>query len=67
MNFTIPKTTPSGKYLIRVEHMFHRGDVHMQVYVSGAHIEVFGAGGGTYVLVFSLVSTVENSPDRRFV
>ncbi|KAF2476290.1 uncharacterized protein BDR25DRAFT_197593, partial [Lindgomyces ingoldianus] len=48
MNFTIPKTTPPGKYLLRGEQMFglHPGYNKTQFYHSCAHIEVVGPGGG---------------------
>ncbi|KAI1818337.1 lytic polysaccharide monooxygenase [Poronia punctata] len=38
-NFTIPETTPSGKYLLRFEHLFPQ-DVDTQFYVNCAQIEV---------------------------
>ncbi|KAI0856166.1 lytic polysaccharide monooxygenase [Xylaria cubensis] len=38
-NFTIPKTTPPGKYLLRFEHIFPNR-VDAQFYVSCAQIEV---------------------------
>lgn len=48
MNFTIPKTTPPGKYLVRVEHFnispYYNGT---QQFINCAHVEVTGPGGGT--------------------
>ncbi|KAF2469953.1 uncharacterized protein BDR25DRAFT_369847, partial [Lindgomyces ingoldianus] len=47
-NFTLPKTTPPGKYLLRLEVIFgitHEFNV-TQFYVNCAHIEVNGPGGG---------------------
>jgi len=48
MNFTIPKTTPPGKYLVRVEQ-FNIISIYMQTqhYINCAQIEVVGPGGGT--------------------
>lgn len=48
MNFTIPKTTPPGKYLMRVEHMYPQGWRFngSQFYINCAQIEIKGAGGG---------------------
>ncbi|KAH8656692.1 glycoside hydrolase family 61 protein [Tricladium varicosporioides] len=48
VNFTIPLTTPPGKYLLRIEHiwpMHTKG--YAQHYVNCAHIKVIGPGGGT--------------------
>ncbi|KAK4035332.1 glycosyl hydrolase family 61-domain-containing protein [Parachaetomium inaequale] len=47
-NFTIPATTPPGKYLMRIEHfmptnMFN----YSQWYVNCAHVNIIGPGGGT--------------------
>lgn len=47
-NFTLPKTTPPGKYLLRLEVLFgitHEFNV-TQFYINCAHIEVNGSGGG---------------------
>ncbi|KAI0135874.1 glycoside hydrolase [Daldinia grandis] len=38
-NFTIPKTTPPGKYLLRFEHIFPNA-IDAQFYVNCAHIEI---------------------------
>ena len=52
MNFTIPKTTPPGKYLMRAEHLYiqtyHGGT---QLYVNCAHLEITGPGGGKHLLL----------------
>lgn len=47
MNFTIPKTTPPGKYLVRVEH-FNISPQYGQTqqFINCAHVEVTGSGGG---------------------
>ncbi|KAI1265305.1 lytic polysaccharide monooxygenase [Xylariaceae sp. FL1019] len=48
--FTIPKNTPSGKYLVRVESIaLHQAQAvgGAQIYLSCAQIEVTGGGGGT--------------------
>jgi len=56
-NFTVPKTTPPGKYLLRMEMIY--GIVHnfnvTQFYINCAHIEVNGPGGGKFVDVIGLV------------
>jgi hypothetical protein len=47
MNFTIPVTTPPGKYLMRIEHWmvdYRKG--HSQWYVGCAHVDIKGNGGG---------------------
>jgi hypothetical protein len=47
MNFTIPKTTPPGKYLVRVEHFNISPYYNMtQMFVNCAQVEVTGPGGG---------------------
>ncbi|KAF2649236.1 lytic polysaccharide monooxygenase [Lophiostoma macrostomum CBS 122681] len=47
MNFSIPLTTPPGKYLLRIEHMYVRSAFNTtQFYVECAQIEVVGPGGG---------------------
>ncbi|GAB1315429.1 hypothetical protein MFIFM68171_05639 [Madurella fahalii] len=38
-NFTIPKSTPPGKYLLRFEHVFPN-KIDTQFYVNCAHIEI---------------------------
>ena len=48
MKFTIPRTTPPGKYLLRMEQIYpHDIPGQTQFYVSCAHIDVIGPGGGT--------------------
>lgn len=48
MNFTIPATTPPGKYLARVEHFFIQSIYNTtQQYINCAHMEIIGPGGGT--------------------
>ena len=47
MNFRIPKTTPPGKYLLRMEHIYLQylpGET--QFYIACAHVNVIGPGGG---------------------
>ncbi|KAF1833489.1 hypothetical protein BDW02DRAFT_599068 [Decorospora gaudefroyi] len=47
LNFTIPATTPPGKYLLRAEHFNIQPDYKQtQMYINCAHIEVTGPGGG---------------------
>jgi len=48
MKFTIPAKTPPGKYLMRIEHWmvdYRKGN--SQWYVSCAHVDIKGSGGGT--------------------
>ncbi|KAF2835028.1 lytic polysaccharide monooxygenase [Patellaria atrata CBS 101060] len=46
--FTIPKTTPPGKYLLRFEHIFLNTYFNnTQYYQNCAHVEIVGPGGGT--------------------
>ncbi|KAI1169511.1 glycosyl hydrolase family 61-domain-containing protein [Nemania sp. FL0916] len=47
MNFTIPLTTPPGTYLMRMEHIMPMdARFSPQFYISCAHINVVGPGGG---------------------
>lgn len=47
IKFKVPKTTPPGKYLLRVEHLFVHDRVNeTQIYVSCAHVSIVGPGGG---------------------
>ena len=46
-NFTIPLTTPPGKYLLRIENIFpedHPG--YRQFYINCALVNIIGPGGG---------------------
>ncbi|KAK3381153.1 glycosyl hydrolase family 61-domain-containing protein [Podospora didyma] len=46
-NFTIPKTTPPGKYLMRIENFMPTDHTdYQQFYVNCAFINVLGPGGG---------------------
>ncbi|KAF2111043.1 glycosyl hydrolase family 61-domain-containing protein [Lophiotrema nucula] len=48
MNFTVPKTTPPGKYLVRAEHLYVNTQYNeTQQFIGCAQIEVTGPGGGT--------------------
>ncbi|KAK0649825.1 glycoside hydrolase, partial [Cercophora newfieldiana] len=48
-NFTIPKTTPPGKYLMRFENIFPTNTNlgYQQFYVNCAFVNIMGPGGGT--------------------
>ncbi|KAH7128616.1 fungal cellulose binding domain-containing protein [Dendryphion nanum] len=47
INFTIPRTTPPGLYLMRVEHFLPSALFNQsQWFVSCAHVEILGLGGG---------------------
>jgi len=51
MIFTIPSTTPPGKYLVRVEQLYlSYGFNRTQFYVNCAQVEVVGPGGGKFRL-----------------
>ncbi|KAF2735279.1 hypothetical protein EJ04DRAFT_563457 [Polyplosphaeria fusca] len=46
-NFTVPKTTPPGQYLLRIEHLWpQRSASGPQWYVNCAQVQVVGPGGG---------------------
>jgi hypothetical protein len=47
VNFTIPASTPPGKYLLRVEQFWPSASLgQSQHYISCAHVEVVGEGVG---------------------
>lgn len=49
MNFTIPASTPSGKYLLRAEHLnIENGGSYKttEMYQACAHVEITGEGKG---------------------
>ncbi|KAH6649468.1 glycoside hydrolase [Chaetomium tenue] len=47
-NFTVPETTPPGKYLMRIEQwMPTQMSNYSQWYVNCAHVNIIGPGGGT--------------------
>ncbi|KAK3293882.1 glycosyl hydrolase family 61-domain-containing protein [Chaetomium fimeti] len=47
-NFTIPETTPPGKYLMRIENIMPTGELrYIQFYVNCAFVNIIGPGGGT--------------------
>jgi hypothetical protein len=47
-NFTIPKTTPPGKYLMRIEQFMPTAYTgYEQFYVNCAFVNIIGPGGGT--------------------
>lgn len=50
-NVTIPATTPPGRYLLRIEHIYPKwltGEAYggTQSYVNCAQVEIVGSGGG---------------------
>jgi len=54
LNFTIPKTTSSGRYLVRAEQFFIWTSYAFnstQFYLNCGQIEVVGEGGGTLELL----------------
>lgn len=73
MNFSIPKSTPPGKYLMRIEHIFqysYRFN-NTQFYVNCAHIDVKGPGGGKLYawclsLTFLIACTGNPGPMAKF-
>jgi len=50
VNFTIPKSTPPGKYLVRVEHFMPTDEEppYQQFYINCALVEIRGQGGGAW-------------------
>ncbi|KAK4032570.1 glycosyl hydrolase family 61-domain-containing protein [Parachaetomium inaequale] len=47
-NFTIPKTTPPGKYLMRIENFMPTASkYYLQFYINCAFVNIIGPGGGT--------------------
>jgi hypothetical protein len=53
LNFTIPKTTPPGKYLLRVEQWWPlKPPSSVQWYVNCAQVNVIGPGGGKLILLY---------------
>ncbi|KAF2109950.1 glycoside hydrolase [Lophiotrema nucula] len=62
MNFTIPKATPSGKYLMRMEHILpHSRKGEAQFFVNCAHVEIVGGVDGS-----GAGAGVEPGPTIRF-
>jgi hypothetical protein len=50
VNFTLPKSTPTGEYLVRVEHIALHSASSVggaQFYISCAQVKVTGGGSGT--------------------
>jgi hypothetical protein len=46
-NFTIPRTTPPGKYLMRIENFYPTPYIdYQQFYVNCAFVNIMGPGGG---------------------
>ncbi|KAJ4295363.1 hypothetical protein N0V90_007375 [Kalmusia sp. IMI 367209] len=45
LNFTIPESTPPGRYLLRVEQFTF--SPYVQFYVNCAQVDILGVGGGT--------------------
>ena len=50
VTFSIPESTPPGKYLLRIEHIYLQQDAETtQFYMNCAHIEIIGSGGGKMI------------------
>lgn len=66
-NFTIPKTTPPGRYLMRIEQfMPTQFDNYCQWYVNCAHVNIIGPGGGTPTEFARFPGTyVDNEPGLK--
>jgi hypothetical protein len=48
VNFTIPASTPPGKYLLRIEQFLPTATFnYTQWYVNCAHVNIIGSGGGS--------------------
>jgi hypothetical protein len=49
VNFTIPLTTPPGRYLVRIEQFMPTTQAnYSQWYVNCAHVNIVGPGGGKF-------------------
>lgn len=58
LNFSIPKTTPPGKYLLRMEQFWPlKPASSIQWYVNCAQVNVVGPGGGKSLSFASLRHT----------
>ncbi|KAM7186853.1 Glycosyl hydrolase family 61 domain containing protein [Naviculisporaceae sp. PSN 640] len=73
-NFTIPKTTPPGKYLLRIEQfMPTHMEAYSQWYVNCAQVNIIGPGGGTPTGFARFPGTYDNKdpgiqvPPNQFV
>ncbi|KAK4206134.1 glycoside hydrolase [Rhypophila decipiens] len=67
-NFTIPKTTPPGKYLMRIEQfMATYVPDYTQWYVNCAQINIIGPGGGTPTGFARFPGTYDNKDPGIFV
>ncbi len=63
-NFTIPKHTPPGKYLMRIEHFMPTSYVdYKQFYVNCAFVNVIGSGGGKPPTEFARFPGTYNDED----
>ena len=52
LSFTIPETTPPGKYLMRIEHINLLNTFNgTQFYANCAQINILGLGGGSIPLL----------------
>lgn len=61
---TIPKNTPSGDYLLRIEHIALHGASQVngaQFYISCAQITVTGGGSGTPAPLVSFPGAYKNT------
>lgn len=45
--FTVPKNTPNGDYLVRIEHIALHNTGKPQIYVACGQVTVTGGGSGT--------------------
>ncbi|KAK4107349.1 lytic polysaccharide monooxygenase [Canariomyces notabilis] len=60
-NFTIPKTTPPGKYLMRIENFMPTASTgYLQFYVNCAFVDIIGSGGGTPTEFVRFPGTYQN-------
>lgn len=65
-NFTIPKATPPGEYLLRAEQIFPWYWANeTQFFISCAQVEIVGEGGGKYLVPTSSSAVTFFTSDFR--
>lgn len=62
--FPIPKTTPPGRYLMRIEHIYPHEKNETQLWANCAQINIIGEGGGKFMILDSPMGGKWRSADR---
>ncbi|KAF2179087.1 hypothetical protein K469DRAFT_717595 [Zopfia rhizophila CBS 207.26] len=52
VNFTIPRTTPPGEYLMRIEHIIPAVENASQRYVNCTQVNIIGPGGVKLIFIY---------------